>query len=311
VGTGAQRIGPRTAQLLTGRCEAPPEAGSRCACGIAKQRHTHRRMRGAGTFPLPRGNWEQGSQVVTTKMRKTRWSGAVACLLFALYACGKVSAQAPPGPLPGSQPQEGPVASQPAKTASHTADLPRTKNLAGSWKLNTDESDDPRQKLHGATSSGSTSGGGRSPGGVGGWPGMGGHGGYGGYGGGRGMGGGESDEDRQKMQLFVEPAQKLTIVQKEPEIDINDDSDRKFAAFTDGRKTEKSKDPGNQQFDAKWDGYRLVMEGKDPRGNKYERSYEVLEGNQQLRETLSFKVGRNNTPVSIRYVYDLASKPQS
>jgi len=53
------------------------------------------------------------------------------------------------------------------------------------------------------------------------------------------------------------------------------------------------------------------MEGKDPRGNKYERSYEVLEGNQQLRETLSFKVGRNNTPVSIRYVYDLASKPQS
>ena len=99
----------------------------------------------------------------------------------------------------------------------------------------------------------------------------------------------------------------MNIAQKDAEIDINDDSDRKFAAFTDGRKVEKSKDASNQQFDAKWDEYRLVMEGKDPRGNKYERSYEVLEGNQQLRETLLLKIGRNNTEVSIRYVYDLVA----
>jgi hypothetical protein len=188
--------------------------------------------------------------------------------------------------------------------------VPRVKNLAGTWKLNTDESDDPRQKLHQASSSSSGQGGGRPGGMGGGWPGMGGHGGYGGSGG-RRMGGSESEEDRQKMQLFVEPARQLTIVQKEPEIDIHDDADRKFAAFTDGRKIEKSKDPGNQQFDARWDEYRLVMEGKDPRGNKYQRSYEVLGGNQQLRETLFLKVGRSNTEISIRYIYDLASKPQS
>jgi hypothetical protein len=132
----------------------------------------------------------------------------------------------------------------------------------------------------------------------GGWPGS-----HGGYGGRRPSG--EGDEERQKMQLFLEPAQQLTIAQKEPEIDIHDDSDRKFTAYTDGRKVEKSKDPSSQQFDAKWDEYRLVMEGKDPRGNKYERSYEVLDGNQQLRETLFLKVGRNNTEVSIRYIYDL------
>ena len=143
--------------------------------------------------------------------------------------------------------------------------------------------------------------------GGGGWPGGGG----GGYGGRRGGGGGESDEDRQKMQLFLQPAQQLTVAQKDPQIDIIDDSDRKFTAFTDGRKIEKSKDASNQQFDAKWDEYRLTMEGKDPRGNKYERSYEVLEGNQQLRETLFLKVGRNNTEISIRYVYDLVSKPIS
>ena len=123
------------------------------------------------------------------------------------------------------------------------------------------------------------------------------------------MSGGESDSDRQKMQLFVQPANQLTVVQKEPEIDIADDDDRKFAFYTDGRKVEKSKDPTHQDLDAKWEEYRLVAEGKDPRGNKYERSYEVLEGNHQLRETLLVKVGRNNNEVSIRYVYDLISPP--
>ncbi|HVH50189.1 MAG TPA: hypothetical protein VM781_00875, partial [Candidatus Bathyarchaeia archaeon] len=130
-----------------------------------------------------------------------------------------------------------------------------------------------------------------------------------GAGGRGGMGGGESDSDRQKMHLFVSPANQLTIAQKEPEIDVSDDDDRKFTFFTDGRKVEKAKDATRQDLDAKWDEYRLVAEGKDPRGNKYQRSYEVLEGNRQLRETLSLKVGRNNSEVSIRYVYDLISPP--
>jgi hypothetical protein len=86
---------------------------------------------------------------------------------------------------------------------------------------------------------------------------------------------------------------------------VTDDADRKVVLYTDGRKIEKSKDQTNQEMDAKWDEFRLNAEGKDPRGNKYQRSYEVLEGNQQLRETLLLKVGRNKTEISIRYVYDL------
>jgi hypothetical protein len=143
---------------------------------------------------------------------------------------------------------------------------------------------------------------------------MGGRGGMGGGGRGGQSGGGESDSDREKIHLFVEPAQQLTISQKDPEIEVADDTDRKFALYTDDRKVEKSKDPNHQELAAKWDGYRLVAEGKDPKGNKYERSYEVLDGNQQLRETLLLKVGRSSTEVSIRYVYDLVSasaKPQS
>lgn len=226
-------------------------------------------------------------------------------LLVSILDAPNGHGQAPPGPLPQTAAQDGSTAPPKAPTP----DVPRTKVLAGTWRLNLDESDDPMKKLQQARGSDSGGQGGRRRGGGGmggGWPGGGG---MGGRGGGRGMGGGESDSDRQKMNLFLQPANQLTVVQKEPEIDVSDDDDRKFAFYTDSRKVEKSKDPTHQDFDAKWEEYRLVAEGKDPRGNKYERSYEVLEGNRQLRETFLLKVGRNNTEVSIRYVYDLISPP--
>ena len=231
---------------------------------------------------------------------------AVALLLVTAPFVSKVAAQAPPGPLPQTPSNDAPTAS-PAKAPP--ADVARTKNLAGTWRLSTDDSDDPRKKLQQARGSGGTGqgGGGRRSGGMGvGWPGggMGGRGGTGGRG-----GGGESDSDRQKMELFLQPAQQLTVAQKEPEIDVTDDEDRKYILYTDNRKVEKSKDASHQELTAKWDEYRLTAEGKDPLGNKYQRSYEVLEGNRQLRETLFLKVGRNQTEISIRYVYDLVSPP--
>jgi hypothetical protein len=219
----------------------------------------------------------------------------------------KVQAQAPPGPLPQSPSQDPPGVSQ-IKTAP--PNVPRTKILAGTWRLNTDDSDDPGKKMQLARGSGNRGqGGGRRGGGGmgGGWPG----GGVGGRGGGRGTGGGESDSDRQKMQLFVAPAQQLTVSGQEPETDVADDADRKFILYTDGRKIEKSKDPNHQEFSAKWEEFRLTAEGKDPHGNKYLRSYEVMEGNQQLRETLLLKVGRDSTEISIRYVYDRVAPGKS
>lgn len=236
--------------------------------------------------------------------KNLRSYGVASIALVAILTPTRISAQAPPGPLPQTAPRDGSSAPPPAPP-----DVPRTKMLAGTWRLNQDDSDDPQKKLQQARGSRGQGGSRRGGGMGGGWPG-GGMGGRGRMGGG---GRGESDSDRQKMALFLRPAQQLTVVQKEPEIDVSDDDDRKFAFYTDNRKVEKSKDPTRQDLDAKWDEYRLVAEGKDPRGNKYERSYEVLEGNRQLRETLFLKVGRNNTEISIRYVYDLISpaKPQA
>src|SRR5712675_2211697 len=114
--------------------------------------------------------------------------------------------QAPPGPLPQTAPQDGSTAA-PAKAP--LPDVPRSKVLAGTWRLNQDESDDPMKKLQQARGSGNGGQGGGRRGGMG--------------GGGRGMGGGESDSDRQKMNLFLQPANQLTVVQKEPEIDVGDD----------------------------------------------------------------------------------------
>jgi hypothetical protein len=248
---------------------------------------------------------------VIRTMSCLHWGCVVGVALLTLGVSGQASAQAPPGPLPGAPTQDGPSAA-PAAKAAPQPNVPRIKDLAGTWKLNLDESDDPAKKLQQASSSGGSYGGPRRGGGMGGgWPGGGGVGFPGGGGrGGYGGQGGESDSDRQKMHIFVEPAGTLSIVQKEPEIDISDDNERKIAAYTDGRKVEKSKDASSQQLEAHWEEYRLTMEGKDPKGNKYERSYEVLEGNRQLRQTLLLKVGRNNSEVSIRYVYDLVSPPK-
>jgi hypothetical protein len=168
----------------------------------------------------------------------------------------------------------------------------------GDWKLNRDESDDPRKKMQDARGSGGNRRGGVRMGG----PGMGG----GPYGGRRGMGGNESDEDRQRMQEIVAASNTLTLAEakKNVETDIFDDQQRKQALFTDGRKLEKSKDLNYQQVAAHWDGNRLVTDEKSPSGNKISRTYELSYDGTQLYETVRLTRGRSNSQVSIRYVYD-------
>jgi hypothetical protein len=95
------------------------------------------------------------------------------------------------------------------------------------------------------------------------------------------------------------------------EVDLTDDDNRKRALMTDGRKLQKSKDPAYEEIAAHWDGNRLVTDEKDGRGNKMSRSFELAPGGQQLYETVHMTVGRNNTTVVIRYVYDSAPDKRS
>jgi hypothetical protein len=133
----------------------------------------------------------------------------------------------------------------------------------------------------------------------------------GGHHGGYGGGGGESDQERQKMQELFTPANALTLSMTGAEVDLMDDRNRKRALMTDGRKLQKSKDPNYQEIAAKWEGNRLTTEEKDSRGNKMSRTFELSSDGMQLYETLHMTVGRNSTPLVIRYVYDPTTTPSS
>jgi hypothetical protein len=223
---------------------------------------------------------------------------ALAGALFILPSFA--SAQAPPGPLaPAPSQDPAPVAAPLPKKAPVQ---PRT-SILGNWTLNRDDSDDPRDKMQQARGSGGNRGG-NSRMGVG-FPG----GGIGGPYGGRRTGSGESDADREKMAELMSASRVLTLAEatKNVEVDVFDDQQRKRALFTDGRKVEKSKDENYQEISAHWDGKRLVTDEKNPGGGKMSRSFELSYDGTQMYETLHLTEGRGNTPVVIRYVYDIGT----
>ena len=100
----------------------------------------------------------------------------------------------------------------------------------------------------------------------------------------------------------------MTLSMTGAEVDLVDDRDRKRAFMTDGRKLQKSKDANYQEIAAKFDGKRLVTEEKSPRGDKMSRTFELSEDGRQLYQTLHMTTGRNNTPLVVRYVYDLPAQ---
>jgi hypothetical protein len=210
-----------------------------------------------------------------------------------LIVPGAIRAQSPAGPTTAAPPQPVPAS---ALKPQAPAPAPRT-TILGAWKLNRDESDDPRKRRQDSSGSNSGGYGGRRGGMSGGYPG-GGHGGY-------GRRGGESDEERQKMRELFTPANAITLSMTGAEVDLMDDRDRKRAFMTDGRKLQKSKDANCQEIAAKFEGNRLVAEEKTPRGDKMSRTFELSEDGRQLYETLHMTSGRSNAPLVIRFVYDI------
>jgi hypothetical protein len=226
------------------------------------------------------------SKMKVIRFAKPAVTMALAAITFVVPAA--IRAQAPAGPVTGAPPQ--PTSGvRPQEQAPLPA--PRT-TILGAWKLNRDESDDPRKRAQNRGGSG-------RGGGYGGGRGMGG--GRGGY----GRRGGESDEERQKMRELFSPPAAMTLSMTGAEVDLVDDRDRKRAFMTDGRKLQKSKDTNYEEIAAKFDGHRLVTDEKSPRGDKMSRTFELSEDGRQLYETLHMTTGRSNTPLVVRFVYDI------
>jgi hypothetical protein len=233
--------------------------------------------------------------LLDSKMKVIRFAKPAVSIAFA--ACTflvpvAIRAQSPAGPLPQVESKDAPPAVKPSALPVQ----PRT-TILGAWKLNRDESDDSRKQRQDSGGSHGGGYGGRRGGMGGGYPG-GGHGGY-------GRRGGESDEERQKMRELFSPPAAMTLSMTGAEVDLVDDRDRKRAFMTDGRKLQKSKDTNYQEIAAKFDGHRLVTDEKNPRGDKMSRTFELSEDGRQLYETLHMTVGRNNTPLVVRFVYDI------
>src|ERR1700692_2078987 len=221
----------------------------------------------------------------------------------------RLNAQAAPGPIVPAQSQEQSPAQPPQPAAKpKQPQVPARTTLDGPWKLNRDESDDPRQRVRAAEGSSS----GNTGGYPGGYPGGGRRGGnpYPGGGGGGPYGGqrnnGQDIEDNPKMQPLIYSSESVNIELKNPEVDVTDDQFHKLVLYTDGRQLQKSTD-NHQEVAAHWNGSQLVSDEKSPLGGKMSRTFELSQDGRNLQETLHIDNGRSKTPLVIRYVYDVAS----
>ena len=220
-----------------------------------------------------------------------------------LVACGALCAQAPPGPMAPPPPSVTASIPSPAKKP----EVPARKDIFGAWRLNKDDSDDPRSRQSQDNS--------RSSGGSGGGPRIGFPGGGPGSGGGGPYGGGRrnpQDDTSERLGDMVNPVRELQMLQRnaqDPEVEMYDDRSHRHIFWTDGRKVEqKQKDPSMEEVSAKWDGTRLVTDEKAPKNGKMTRTFEVSGDGHQLMETVRVTDSKGNHPINVHYVYDAIEK---
>jgi hypothetical protein len=267
---------------------------------------------------------------------KTRSATLIALFGFlvaiAIGTPDRAMAQAAPGPLapPPSVLSQTPRPKPVAKPKP--PEVPPRKTLDGPWKLNRDESDDPKTKIqnsrgvNGGNGGGRGSGGGNPGGGYpgggypgggypgGGYPGGGYPGGGGGPNGGQGnggQGGGRDTETDERLEILITPPTTLSFAVKSAEVELTDDASRRFVFFTDGRKLQKSKDDNYQEIAAHWSGTQLITDEKSPRGAKMSRTFELSEDGRQFFETIHVDRGKSKGFLVVRYVYDVSSGHES
>ena len=230
----------------------------------------------------------------------------VAWLVFA----GTAFAQAPPGPIapvPSQRSAGEPPPPPPVKI------VPRT-NILGAWKLNRDESDDPKARSNQRKVNDPNQNRGGNSGPRVGWPG-GGMGGPGTGGGQRGNGGSQKDttEDRQRYAELIDPSIRLKLERKngkDPIVEMFGDGGRKTIFYTDGHKPDAPAGVGTDVVEAKWDGEKLVSSSPLPKKGSLTRTYEVSPDGLQLWEEVEMVIGKDKNPSRFRFVYDAVAREE-
>jgi hypothetical protein len=189
-----------------------------------------------------------------------------AALLF--WPSAPARAQAQPGPLPAHDPTDAPPPKAPAQASPETT----KPNLAGTWKMNKDQSDDPRKAMQQA---GGNSGGRGGWGGMGRGGGMGGGGHHGGYGGQRG---GQNSENT--MSDYKE----LTIEQSKDYLKIKGSSGHILAqtSESDQSGSNSSSEASASAPTGDWQGTKFVVVTQSEHGSKTTRTFELSQDGKQL-----------------------------
>lgn len=170
-------------------------------------------------------------------------------------------------------------------------------SLAGTWKLNKDQSDDPRQKMQQA---------------------------MGNAGGGQGEGGGnpnrgEGRPGRGGGGMMAEWNQ-LTVTQLDANVKVTGSTGRTLANTAAPDDSAKSNDDANggssndnanggrrrmaPPVQAEWQGSQLVVKGQGFGGGSTTRTYELSPDGKQLYVTTKMTNERLSQPVTYRLVYD-------
>jgi hypothetical protein len=171
---------------------------------------------------------------------------------------------------------------------SMAAPADQPPNLGGTWKLNKDKSDNPRQKMQEA---------------------MGNLGGMQGGGGTRGGGGGWAQRGRQGRGDRNDFSQ-LTIAQNGSDIKVTGESGRTLAALPADTNADANADANsNDQYTpptptVHWQNTQLIAEMDGRRGGKTTRTYELSPDGKELYVTTTIDNPHFNQPVTYRLVYD-------
>ena len=167
-------------------------------------------------------------------------------------------------------------------------------DFSGSWQLNEELSENPRDKMV------EQMGGGRGRGGSGGLGG-----GMRGGGGSGGRGGGSREDIQARLEARSQRIEALEILHQDPEFVIGFADGSNRTLYTDGREVSHDLEVGAFESQAKWKGRsQVVFKSESENGAEITEIYELNEAGDQLFVTTKIEGEERRPDISFERVYD-------
>ena len=187
------------------------------------------------------------------------------------------------------------IALPPVGSIARAADNP---NLAGSWKLNQDQSDNPREKMREAMGNAGQEGQGGGPGG--------------GNRGGRGCGRGGNVFQNQSQLIIEQTSQSVKVSGASGDLIAQTSANSNTNNQGNSAQSSNSDQSNGQRFRgrrrgpqiAQWKDNQLAVGNSGPIGGKTTRTYSLSPDGKQLYVNTEMQNPRFDQPVTFRLVYD-------